>query len=83
MLFVNFVISVFISINANVYIDMQTEFKNRCLAYLITFLTPGKRVRMHGLECPYGAYIFTAGLFFRNHYVRGIFYTHFVHTQHL
>ena len=48
--------------NVNVYIEMKTDFK--IIVYFITFLTPGKRVRTHGLECPYGAYIFTPSLFF-------------------
>ncbi len=50
--------------NVNVYIEMKTKFK--LFIYFITFLTPGKIVCTHGLECPYGAYIFMPSLFFIN-----------------
>ncbi len=50
--------------NVNVYIEIKTEFK--ILVYFITFLTPGKRVRKHSQEHPYGAHIFTPSLFFIN-----------------
>ncbi len=33
--------------NVNVYIEMKTEFK---MVYVITFLSPGKEVNMHGSE---------------------------------
>ncbi len=48
--------------NVIVYIDMKTEFK--IIVYFINFLTPGKRVRMHGSEfaCA-GAQIFPSSLF--------------------
>ncbi len=50
--------------HVNVYIEMKTEFK--ILVYFITFLTPGKSVRTHSQEHPYGAHIFTPSLFFIN-----------------
>ena len=69
--------------NVNVYIEMKTDFK--IVADFITFLTPGKRVRTHGLECPYVEYIFTPSLFFINPDICEencihIFYAHFVRT---
>ncbi len=70
--------------NINVYIEMKTEFK--FLVYFITFLTPGKRVRTHIQEHPYGAHIFTPSLFFMNRAwktAHSHFYAHFVRTQRL
>ncbi len=49
--------------NVNVYIEMKAEFK--IVVYFITFLTSGKRVCTHGLECPYGTYL-CLSLFFIN-----------------
>ncbi len=43
------------------HIEMKTQFK---IIYFIT--SHSKRVCTHGLECPYGAYIFTPSLFFIN-----------------
>ncbi len=46
----------------------------------IYFITPhSKRVCAHGLECPYGAYIFISSLFFyKSGYVRGKLLKHII-----
>ncbi len=49
------------NIHRNVHIEIKTQFK------IIYFITPHcKSVHTHGLECPYGAYIFTPSLFLIN-----------------
>ncbi len=65
------------------HIEMKTQFK---IVYFIN--SHSKRVRMHGLECPYDADIFMAILYFINLDIcvencLCILYAHFVRTQHL
>ncbi len=56
------------------HIEMKTQFK---IIYFIT--SHSKSVRTHGLECPYGEYIFTPSIFFyKSGYVHGKLLTHII-----
>ncbi len=76
-----------ISVRNESGIFLVNAYRNENIIY---FITPphSKRVCLHGLECPYGEYIFTPSLFCQNtdlcvENCICILYGHFVRIQHL